>query len=446
MNVFLDMLGCRLNEAEIQSWARHFVRAGHRVVPSAREADLIVLNTCAVTGEAERKSRQHARRLHRESPRARIVLTGCFAELDRRRAGALPGVDAVVPNADKPRLVELLTEQFASDGVVPGAMPEAATEPGDPHVYLSACTRAFVKVQDGCRHRCTFCIVTVARGEERSRPIVEILEEIEELGRAGHREVVITGVHLGGYGSDLGTSLTELVHAVLSHTSIPRVRLSSLEPWDLPPGFFRHWENPRLMPHLHLPLQSGCDRVLRRMGRRCNVADFRALVNDARRSIPALTVTTDVIVGFPGETEADFEASLDTLEDVGFGHVHLFTYSPRAGTGAARQPQQVPVAVKRERMTRARDLAARMAAEHRKSHVGDVREVLWENAVEPATSASSGTPDGGTLLWRGHTDNYLRVSAEAPGDESLRNQIEPVQLMSLDGETISGERLLALPR
>lgn len=457
MNVFIDTLGCRLNEAETQQWSRGFVAAGHRVVRAARDADLMVLNTCAVTGEAERKSRQHARRLHRENPVASIVLSGCFAELDHSRAATrvpvgsgaapvpapgsvaatLPGVDLVVRNGDKDRLVELVLDNLGS---IATGMPRAATEPGDPHVYRAARTRAFVKVQDGCRHRCTFCIVTVARGDERSRPTGEITEEIEALGREGHREVVLTGVHLGGYGTDLGTSLEALVRAVLRDTSIPRVRLSSLEPWDLSPDFFELFADPRLMPHLHLPLQSGCDAVLRRMGRRASVASFTSLVGEARRRIDGLTLTTDLIVGFPGETDAEFEESLSTLEAIGFGHVHLFSYSPREGTRAARRPDQVPPSRTRERMHEARAVTERMAIAHRRAFLGTTREVLYEEIV----SGDDRVDVARHGCWRGHTDNYLRVTVRGTRGESLRHGIAPVTLTDLvDGELVGARVQLA---
>jgi threonylcarbamoyladenosine tRNA methylthiotransferase MtaB len=437
MKVFLDTLGCRLNEAELESWARGFVRAGHSIARRPVDADLLVLNTCAVTGEAERKSRQEARRLHRRNPSAPIVLTGCFAELETAREDADPvtstlPVDLVVRNPDKDRLVEIVLDAFASDGRVP-AMPVAATDTDATHLYPTLRTRAFIKVQDGCRHRCTFCIVTVARGAERSRPIPDVVEEIRMLEATGHREAVLSGVHLGGYGTDLGTTLDALVGAVLERTSIPRVRLSSLEPWDLPSGFFAAWQNERLMPHLHLPLQSGSDAVLHRMGRRCDVASFTSLAHQARATIEGLTLTTDLIVGFPGETDADFDASLRVLETIGFGHVHLFTYSPREGTAAARRSDQVPAALKRERMARAKDVVARLRRAHRERFVGQTRPVLWEHTL------SDGDPDG-PPRWSGHTDNYLRVVSDAASGDALRNAIEPVRLSAVEGDDLVGER------
>ncbi|RUA15899.1 MAG: tRNA (N(6)-L-threonylcarbamoyladenosine(37)-C(2))-methylthiotransferase MtaB, partial [Clostridia bacterium] len=349
MNVYLTSIGCRLNEAEIATWSRRFQLAGHRVLTTPADANLIIFNTCAVTSEAARKSRQFVKRLHRQSPQAKLVVTGCYASLEPQKIAGLMGVDLVVTNAEKDQLVKIAENSFPV-----GVMPELATEPGAAYMYPGSRTRAFVKVQDGCRNRCTFCIVTVVRGAERSRSIAEIVEEINALEQAGYQEAVLTGVHLGGYGSDLGESLFSLVRAILRHTDIPRLRLSSLEPWDLPEHFFELWQNPRLMPHLHLPLQSGADAILRRMARRCKTAEFRELAARVRAAVADFNITTDIIVGFPGETEALWEESKAFIESIGFGHVHIFPNPPRSGTKAATMPEQID---KPTRQRRCRELA-----------------------------------------------------------------------------------------
>ena len=335
MKVYLTSIGCRLNEAEIATWARQFQLAGHEVVGSAQEADALIFNTCAVTTEAARKSRQFVKRLHRLNPHARLIVTGCYASLEPERVAELMGVDKVISNQEKDNLVALVAGELATP-----RMPALAMEPDAVYLYPGSRTRAFVKVQDGCRNRCTFCIVTVARGEERSRPIADIIEEIRALHRAGYQEAVLTGVHLGGYGTDLGEDLASLVRAILADTDIPRLRLSSLEPWDLPEGFFELWANARLMPHLHLPLQSGSDRILRRMARRYTTAQYARLVAQARDAIPDFNLTTDLIVGFPGEGEEDWTRTVAFVQEIGFGHIHIFTYSPRGGTAAARMPNR----------------------------------------------------------------------------------------------------------
>ena len=420
MKVHLTSIGCRLNEAEIAGWARAFQRAGHEVTPTPGDADVMVFNSCAVTTEAARKSRQFVQRLHRQNPRARLVLTGCFATLEPARAAQLMGVDLVISNREKENLVAQVIEALHMP-----SMPRLATEPGAVYVYPGSRTRAFVKVQDGCRNRCTFCIVTVARGEERSRPIPAIIEEIQALHQAGYQEAVLTGVHLGGYGEDLGSNLRQLVQAILAHTDIPRLRLSSLEPWDLPQGFFQLWENPRLMPHLHLPLQSGSDRVLRRMARRYTTAQYAELIAQARAAIPDFNLTTDIIVGFPGETDEDWRQTLDFVEAIGFGHLHIFTYSPREGTAAARMPHQVPSAVKKARSRAMHALAARMKKETLARYLGRDFPVLWEGPGQPT--------DSGRVRWRGYTPNYLQVTTLTDAGVSLDNRILPVRLTGLEG-------------
>ncbi len=420
MKVYLHTIGCRLNEAEAATWAREFQLLGHEVTTTPADADAVIFNSCAVTTEAARKSRQALKRLHRQNPNARLVATGCYASLEPERVAELMGVDLVVSNQEK----EALVDQVVAAGHWP-AMPIMATEPGAVYVYPGSRTRAFVKVQDGCRNRCTFCIVTVARGEERSRPVAAIVEEINTLHAAGYQEAVLTGVHLGGYGDDLGEDLFSLVRAILADTDIPRLRLSSLEPWDLPERFFELWQDPRLMPHLHLPLQSGSDRLLRRMARRYTTADYARLIADARAAIPDFNVTTDVIVGFPGEDDADWAQTVAFVQTIGFGHLHIFTYSPRSGTAAARMPHQLPGDVKRARSRELHAIAARMKAETLARAIGSVQQVLWEGPGESLAS--------GEVRWTGYTGNYLRVETVTPAGVDLENRIMPVQIAGLAG-------------
>ena len=424
-SVYLTQLGCRLNEAEVESWARSFQAAGHRVVASPERAQLVVVNTCAVTAEAARKSRKLVSGLHRRNPSARLVVTGCFAELEPQAAAQLMGVDLVVPNRDKERLVARATSELDLD-----AMPDLASDPNGAHAFREARTRAFVKVQDGCRNHCTFCVVTIARGEERSRTVEEVIAEVRALEEGGCREVVLCGVHLGGYGSDLGLDLVTLIDRLLRATSVPRVRLSSLEPWDLPDDFGQLWSDRRLLPHLHLPLQSGCDRVLKRMARRCMTASYAALVARLRRDIPDLHLTTDLIVGFPGESETDFAETLAFAEAIGFAHVHVFPFSPRAGTRAASLSGRLRGDAIRVRSAELHRLAARMKAEHLARAVGQRREVLWESAEEIA----------GQRRFSGYTDTYLRVETAAPAGIELENRIESALLVAVDGDRLIGAR------
>jgi len=415
MQVYLQTLGCRLNEAELQQWAQGFREAGMGLAAGPESADLIVLNTCAVTGEAARKSRSLLHRLRAQNPAASLVVAGCYASLEGETSLQELGVDLVLTNADKDRLVALI-----QTGLMPTPARQPAADGDKPVVFQRGRHRAFIKVQDGCRHRCSFCVVTHARGAERSRSIHEIVREINAYATAGIREVVLSGVHLGGYGSDTGEDLTTLLRAVIQGTDIERIRLGSLEPWDLPADFLDLFANPRLMPHLHLPLQSGSDAVLKRMARRCKTADFEALVQEARGQIPDLNVTTDIIVGFPGETETEWQGTLAFVERIGFGHVHVFPYSPRAGTAAARMSGDVPGPVKKERAATLRALAGRMTRETLQAHIGREADVLWEGL----------TRVDGRSLRQGHTPSHLRVAIRDTRPE-LENTISRVRASAL---------------
>jgi threonylcarbamoyladenosine tRNA methylthiotransferase MtaB len=303
-------------------------------------------------------------------------------------------------------------------------------------------TRAFIKVQDGCNNRCTFCVVTLARGESRSRALHDIVAEVQALAQEGVQEAVLTGVHLGSYGRDFRgaarSDLKKLVAALLSDTDIARLRLSSLEPWELADGFFDLWARwpARLCPHLHLPLQAGTDAQLRRMARRCTVASFRRLVQDARAAIPDLVVTTDLIVGFPGESDADFAEGLAFVEEMRFADAHIFPYSARAGTAAATFPGQLPAALKKERARTLHAVVERTGRSERLRHVGTTRSVLWERPQGELFGEQGEV--GAVRLWTGFTDNYLRVSLEAPPDVDLHNRIVPTYLAGLHGDTIFG--------
>jgi threonylcarbamoyladenosine tRNA methylthiotransferase MtaB len=420
MRIYLSSLGCKLNQSEMDALAARLARGGHQVVPSAVEAELCVFNTCAVTHVAAQKSRQALRRLHRDNPDARLVVTGCYAELTPDELRDLPGVERVVGNKAKERLAELLAGE--ASGPVPSLAPPVPR----------ARTRALVKIQDGCDNACTYCIIHVARGRQRSRPPDQVLAEVQGLLAAGHQEIVLTGVHIGAYGRDRGgggqdADLWALVDRILAETGVPRLRLSSIEPWDLPERALSAWEDPRLCRHLHLPLQSGSDAILQRMARRYTTADYAALVSAARAAIPGLAVTTDVIVGFPGETGAEFAESLATVQEMGFARVHVFPYSLRPGTPAAVLPDQVPPQVRAERARAMRDVAAASSRAFQRQFVGRTVEVLWESS-----RAGPGDP-----IWSGLTDNYLRVRAASPQD--LANRFMPVRLVTLAGDGLRGE-------
>ncbi len=429
MRVQLRTLGCRLNEAELESWAREFQADGHQLVAETEETDLLVFNSCAVTQDAVRKSRNLLRKASRENPGARIILSGCYASLNADEAESL-GVDLVIANTDKHRLVEIARERLSLT-----SMPAHSTAPGETALFRLGRHRAFIKVQDGCRYRCTYCIVTVARGEERSRSIAAIVEDIQRLQAEGIQEAVLTGVHLGGYGSDTGSDLTQLIETLLAETDLPRLRLGSLEPWDIPDRFVALFDNPRLMPHLHLPLQSGSDTVLKRMARRCHTTEFSGLVQRLRAAVPDLNVTTDVIVGFPGETEAEWSETLAFAEAIGFGHMHVFSFSPRTGTAAARLPAPVAGDIKKARSRALHALADAQRAAFAARFEGRTLPILWEGTRR--------LDDGSAMIF-GYTPNYLKVgrpiTPEAGAELSYR--ITPARL---GGWSEHGDYLLALP-
>lgn len=426
MKVHLKALGCRLNEAELEQWSQQFLAAGHEIAPASQDADVLVLNTCAVTSDASGKSRRLMHRLYRENPEARLVVTGCYATLQVREVESALGVDLVIANAEKDQLPQKIMEAFELP-----VMPAMAIEPGESPLFLRGRHRAFIKIQDGCRYRCTFCIVTVARGDERSRTVADIVNEINTLHRQGIQEIVLTGVHVGGYGSDIDSSLYRLVQEILRETSIPRIRFASVEPWDLPDDFFALFSNPRLMPHMHLPLQSGSDSVLRRMARRCKTTEFADLVTEARRSIPGFNVTTDIIVGFPGETDDEWQQSLAYLSTIGFGHIHIFTYSAREGTKAARLPDPIAEAVKKQRSQILHSLADNLKRSWLQQQLGQCVPVLWEYARQETA---------GQKLYTGYTPNYCKVLVSVPDNQTLENTITATRLNAVadDGSVLYG--------
>lgn len=442
MRIFVDQIGCRLNYSEMETLAGRLAAVGHTIVAEPEAAQVIVFNSCAVTAGAERDSRKRVAALHRASPAARIAVTGCWATLRPQQAAQLPGVTLVADNSRKEMLATLL-EPWSAELDDPDMLARMQPD-GVPFVGPAGSngstrrTRAFIKVQDGCNNRCTFCIVTTLRGESRSRLLREVITEVQRLAEAGVMEAVLTGVHLGSYGRDLSgaqrSDLKELVAALLTDTAIPRLRLSSLEPWELAEGFFDLWAQwpGRLCPHLHLPLQAGTDRQLRAMARRCTTASFRRLVQEARAAIPDLILTTDLIVGFPGESERDFEEGLAFVEEMRFAHAHLFPFSPREGTAAARFPDQVPTEVKRARLQRMQQVVAATGQAERSRFLGTTRPVLFEGEGRALADQEG-------RLWFGLTDNYLRVSLVAPAHLDLHNQLLPVRLTAIEGEIIHGE-------
>ncbi len=427
MKLYLTSLGCRLNQAEIEALSRRAVALGCQLVETPTQADWAVINTCTVTHVAARKSRQAIRRLRRENPTVRVAVIGCYGEMSRGEARALTGVDLVLPNVEKERLLDHLLAEVSLSGPAP---PENAPAP------LGRRTRAFIKVQDGCDNRCAYCIVTVARGPSRSRLPDEILAEIAERQSEGVQEVVLTGVNIGAYGRDHpesgplpvyeGWSLARLVREILERIDIARLRLSSIEPWDLTEELIALWPHIRLCRQVHLPLQSGSDAVLRRMARPIRVAGFRDLVGALRGRAHEMAVSADLIVGFPGESDTDFQETVRVAQELGLARLHVFRYSPREGTPAAGW-EPVPPSVARQRSERLIALGEELALAYHRRFVGETFEVLFETAIELE----------GTWGWSGLTDHYVRVWA--PCDDNLHNRLRRVRGLAADAQGLRGE-------
>lgn len=421
MKVFLDTVGCRLNQAEIEAMASQFRQRGHEVVAESREADLVVINTCTVTSQAASDSRQKTRQAGRVG-QGRVVLTGCWSTLEPNKAGSIPGVERLITNHEKVNLVDLLL------GETTGNLQAQTRQsiPGARHR-----TRAFIKVQDGCDNHCTYCVTVLARGKGVSTSVQHVLEEVRSAMRGGAREVVLTGVHLGSWGQDFTNKklqLKDLIQTILDETDVPRLRLSSVEPWDLDESFFALWQDRRLCRQLHLPLQSGSAGVLRRMARKVTPQIFARLVDSARGSIPDLAVTTDLICGFPQETEEEFEETIRFVTDLRFAGGHVFCYSLRPGTAAARMDGQVSSRVSKRRSAVLRDRLHQSGGEFACKFIGRNLSVLWE----------SSRPSGeGRWLLEGLSDNYLRVQTES--STPRWNEVDQVAVESYNDGLLRGQ-------
>jgi threonylcarbamoyladenosine tRNA methylthiotransferase MtaB len=412
--------GCKLNQADSQVLARQFQEAGFTVVRSATQADVVILNSCTVTANSDSKARQYLRRARRANPDALVVATGCYAQRAKDELSAMEEVSLVLDNRQKETLVSTVAAKL---NVVADSSIQNA-----PVASRVGRSRAMVKIQEGCDQVCAYCIVPKVRGRERSIPPEEIIAEINGRSENGCREAVLTGTQLGTYGFDLpGIDLRDLIRRVLAETSIDRLRVSSLQAQEITHELLELWEDPRLCPHFHIPLQSGSDTILRSMRRRYDTARFAETVELVRKKIPDAGITTDTIVGFPGEGAREFAESYSFAMSVGFSDMHVFPYSIRPGTSAAHLDGQVEVIKKRERTGEMLELAATAVREFRLGSLGQTRPVLWE--------PGKGRDAGG--IWSGLTDNYLRVKAQS--DRDLGNVITDARLTGLDGDWVTGE-------
>ena len=425
--VSIKTQGCKLNQADSEALADQFTQAGYRVVGTGEVADIQVVNTCTVTHVADRKARRVLRAAHRKAPSSLVVATGCYAQRASVELSNLPEVGIVARNTDKHRLVEMVTMARGNQTVPSiagvGLRPQQETN-------NTRRTRAMVKIQEGCNQVCSYCIVPKVRGRERSIPPEIILEEVRRRVQQGYKETVLTGTQLGSYGYEFsGVTLPSLVETLLNRSGIARLRVSSLQPQEITDELLDLWKNPRLCAHFHLPLQSGSDSVLKKMRRRYTAGEYVEAVDRIRSKVAGSAITADIIVGFPGEEEGDFQATLEVARTVEFASIHVFPYSARPGTGATHMGQHVDSWTKNVRMDELLALARQQASYYRRMAIGSIRQVLWERMGS----------NGRGRLYSGLTDNYLRVYAS--DDRPLLNELTDARLVEESGEALLAEAL-----
>jgi threonylcarbamoyladenosine tRNA methylthiotransferase MtaB len=474
-------LGCKVNQADSEAISEQMSAAGFVQRDFSEMADVYIVNTCTVTHMGDRSSRQMISQARRRRPDALLVVTGCYAELNPHAVAALPGVNLVIGNSGKESLVGAINEHLKTSPIAPEFPVEAITstktneqnrtlpmlqvdtqhigsdsslplfgadeepQPDNPspiswvtnRTAISAAasprllsrTRVQMKVQEGCNNRCTYCIVPYVRGDSRSRSIESVVEHVQRKVRAGFQEIVLTGIHLGDYhpDNDKKRDLGDLIAALLHQTDIHRIRVSSLEPEDFRLEWLELWENPRMCRHLHLPMQSGSDHILRRMARRYNSERYRTIVTTAKRLVPGMAISTDIITGFPGESDSDFEQTYQLAAELQFAKAHIFRFSPRQGTAAARMQGQVKEEIKKARSERLLALNDQDVRRFRQQFLGETVQVLLESFKHGR--------------WEGLTDNYLRVEVDGLADYANRdwqNTLVKVRLAQLVDDGVLG--------
>ena len=427
MRVCFYTLGCKVNLNETGALEQMFRSAGFTIVPEGEEADVFVVNSCTVTNFGDQKSRKWLRRAKRENPGAVTVLTGCYPQAFPEEAAQFMEADLVCGNGDRKAILDNVLKLLDGHERIVAIAPHAKGERFEelPVERFETHTRAFIKVEDGCNRQCAYCVIPRARGPVRSRSEESILAELRQLAASGYREVVLTGIEISSWGQDLPgqEGLIDLLEAVSAAAGTMRVRLGSLEPRTVTEEFCRRASALKnLCPHFHLSLQSGCDATLRRMNRRYDTTRFTESALLLHRFFPNCALTTDLIVGFPGETEEEFSTTLGFIRRCGFAQIHVFPYSVRPGTKAADM-EQVPKNIKEERAARAGEVAAALHEEYLQSCVGKTLPVLFEQPGAPG-------------FYTGHAPNYMEVSA--PG-ENLHNCLRPVRITAVEGGILKGE-------
>ena len=420
-------LGCKVNQYESEAIAELFAEKGYEIVGIDEEADVYVINTCTVTNFGDKKSRQLIRKVKRQNENAIVAVVGCYAQTAPQELVKVEGVNLVIGTKDRAQIVEMVENYKTENGVenhVSDIMKERVFEPLSIQ-KLANRTRAYLKIQDGCSQYCSYCIIPYARGPIRSRDPQDVIAEVKRLAENGFKEVVLTGIHVASYGKDRkDTSLLEILRQVHAVEGIERIRFSSIEPNVVTEEFAKAIaEMPKVCDHFHLSLQSGCDKTLKEMNRKYDTEKYRQAAAILRKYLPEVALTTDIIAGFPGETEEDFQASYDFAKEIGFAKIHAFPYSPKKGTPAAARKDQLLNAVKAERSHRLIELSDKMADDFIQAYVGKEVEVLYERAV-------------GEGVYEGHTTNYIKV--QATSEKDLTNVICRTKITKAENEELFG--------
>ena len=421
-------LGCKVNQYESEAIAELFAEKGYEIVGIDEEADVYVINTCTVTNFGDKKSRQLIRKVKRQNENAIVAVVGCYAQTAPKELMEIAGVNLVIGTKDRAQIVEMVEQYDRANGVenhVSDIMKERVFEPLSIQ-KLANRTRAYLKIQDGCSQYCSYCIIPYARGPIRSREPQEVVAEVKRLAENGFKEVVLTGIHVASYGKDRrDTSLLDILKQVHEVEGIERIRFSSIEPNVVTEEFAQTMATlPKVCDHFHLSLQSGCDKTLKEMNRKYDTEKYRQAAATLRKYLPKVALTTDIIVGFPGETEEDFRESYAFAEEIGFAKIHVFPYSPKRGTPAAARKDQLLNAVKAERSHTLIQLSDKMAADFLADAVGTDAEVLYERAV-------------GEGIYEGHTTNYMKVHGRSEVD--LTNRICKTHITRAEGEMLFGD-------
>ncbi len=423
-------LGCKVNQYESEAIAELFAQKGYEIVDIDEWADIYIINTCTVTNFGDKKSRQLIRKVKRQNPEAVVAAIGCYAQTAPDEIKNIEGVNLIIGTKGRKDIVDLVESYVPEMGVV-STVGQIAKEREFEHLTISKLadrTRAYLKIQDGCSQFCSYCIIPYARGPIRSRDPEDIMDEVKVLAENGFKEIILTGIHVASYGKDLkGVTLLDVIKRVQAQEGIERIRFSSVEPNIVTEEFASELSKlDKVCDHFHLSLQSGCDRTLKRMNRKYDAAGYERAVEILRKYFPNVAITTDIIAGFPDETDEDFEKSLEFAKKIGFAKIHAFPYSPKRGTPAAVMPNQILNAVKNERTSRLIEASDRMADEFIKSFEGRVMPVLYEREIEHN-------------IYEGYTTNYIRVLSES--SENIKNKILNTEIVSSEDEKAIGRIL-----